>query len=139
MFEKILIANDGSETSMRALEAGMEIARLFKSTVIIVYAAYVPLMYTGDIRPEIKDALRDDGRKILENANRLVKDAGIECETKLLFDEKPADGILRVAEEGNLDLIVIGSRGLDATTRKALGSTSIRVIEEAHKATLVVY
>lgn len=139
MFKKILIATDGSENAMRAVEAGRNIAGCFKPEVSIVYAAYVPRMYTGDLRPEILDSLRDDGKRILKAAARLFEGTGVEPSEKLLFDEKAEEGILRLLKEEDYDLVVIGSRGLDARGRKALGSTSMRVLEDASCPVLVVH
>ncbi|MBN2381229.1 universal stress protein [candidate division WOR-3 bacterium] len=139
MFNKILVATDGSENAMRAVKAGREIATRFKAEITLLYAAYVPVMYADDLRPEIREALRADGRRILDAAAHLFKDSEIKPRTRLLFDEKAEDGILRETENGGFDLVIIGSRGLDATERKALGSTSMRVIEKSRCPVLVVH
>jgi len=139
MFKKILVATDGSENAMRAVKAGKEIADRFEAEITLVYAAYVPSMYDDDLRPEIRDALRTDGRKILDSAVHLFSGSGVEPETKLLFDEKAEDGILRLLESDEYDLVIIGSRGLDATQRKALGSTSMRVLEKSKCPILIVH
>ncbi|MBD3285755.1 hypothetical protein GF359_04785 [candidate division WOR-3 bacterium] len=138
MFKKILVATDGSENAMRAVKAGKEIAVRFEAEITLIYAAYVPSMYDDDLRPEIRDALREDGRRILNTASHLFTGSGIEPQTRLLFDEKAEEGILRTAEEG-FDLIIVGSRGLDVTERKALGSTSMRVLEKSNCPVLIVH
>ena len=139
MFKKILVATDGSDNAMRAAEVGRDIASCIGSEVTLVYAAYVPAMYADDLRTEIREGLRDDGRRILDTAASLFKGSGIEPLRELLFDEKAEDGILRLVQERGYDLVIVGSRGLDATGRKALGSTSMRVVEQATCPVLVVH
>lgn len=139
MFKKILVATDGSDYSLRAVEAGRDLANCMSAEVTLAYAAYIPAMYSVDITPEIKDALREDGRRILSISSALFKDSGIEPKTRLLFDEKAEEGILRLIAEDGYDLVIVGSRGLHATERRALGSTSMRVLEEAACPILIVH
>lgn len=139
MFKKILIATDGSGNAMRAVQAARDIAASMDAEVTLVYAAYVPAMYADDLRPEIYDAIREDGKRILAAAVRLFDGSEVKVATKLLFDEKAADGILRLLEEEDYDLVIIGSRGIDARKRQNLGSTSMRVLEHTTCPVLVVH
>lgn len=139
MFKKILVATDGSDNALRAVKAGKDLADRMKAEVTLAYAAYIPTMYSVDITPEIKDALREDGRRILSISAALFKDSGIEPKTRLLFDEKAEDGILRLVAEEDYDLVIVGSRGLDEARRKAMGSTSMRIVEDATCPVLVVH
>lgn len=139
MFKKILTATDGSDNAMRAARKGRDIASCMGSEVTLVYAAYVPAMYADDLRPEISDALREEGRRILASAAKLFEGSEVKPRQELLFDEKAEDGILRLVQERGYDLVIVGSRGLDATGRKALGSTSMRVVEAASCPVLVVH
>lgn len=139
MFKKILIATDGSDNAMRAAEQGRDIAVCMKAEVTVVYAAYVPPMYTDDLRPEIFDAVHADGQRILNATARVFEGTEVKVETELLYDEKAEDGILRLVDELGFDLVIVGSRGLDVTQRKALGSTSMRVVEQATCPVLVVH
>ena len=139
MFERILIATDGSDNAMRAAQKGRDIASCMQSEVTLVYAAYVPAMYADDLRTEIREGLREEGRRILASTAKLFEGSGIEPLRELLFDEKAEDGILRLAHERGYDLVIVGSRGLDAAGRKALGSTSMRVVEATSCPGLVVH
>ena len=51
----------------------------------------------------------------------------------------PADLILAAAERDGTDLIVMGSRGLNAAQRFLLGSVSTKVTTHAHCAVLVIH
>jgi nucleotide-binding universal stress UspA family protein len=139
MFKKILIGTDGSDNAMRAAEAGRDIAKSMDAEVTLVYAAYVPPFYKGDLGSELCDVLREEGIRILDATARVFEGSGVRVATKLLYDEKSEEGILRLLEEGDYDLVIVGSRGLDATSRKALGSTSNRVLEGTDRPVLIVH
>jgi nucleotide-binding universal stress UspA family protein len=81
MFKKILVATDGSDNAMRAAEQGRDIASCMGSQVTVVYAAYVPPMYTNDLRPEIFDSVRADGRRILNAATQVFEGTEVKVKT----------------------------------------------------------
>jgi nucleotide-binding universal stress UspA family protein len=139
MFANILVGTDGSDAAMRAAETGREIAMNMNASVTIVHAAYIPPSYLDDLRPELQDAIRDDGKRILKMTINVFESSNVKVETTLLFNEKAEDGILRLIEERGYDLVILGSRGLDATARKALGSTSMRVMEGTNIPVLIVH
>ena len=139
MFKKILVAVDGSEHALRACKVGLDIAKAMHSAVTLVYAAYVPAIYDYDLGPEIRDSLREEGRKILNTAEQVFKESNTDVEQKLLFDEKAEDGIIRLLSNGSFDLVILGSRGLDATRQKSLGSTSLRVLSGANCPVMIVH
>jgi nucleotide-binding universal stress UspA family protein len=56
----------------------------------------------------------------------------------VLMEGRPSSTIVEKAEEENVDLIVIGSRGLGGITGFILGSTSRRVVDSCTKPILVV-
>ena len=62
---------------------------------------------------------------------------GVHAEAFLLHG-RPAEEIVRVAEDGRADLLVIGSRGLNALQELAIGSVSHKVIKHATCPVLVV-
>ena len=139
MYKKILIGTDGSDNAMRAAEAGRDIAKCMKADVTIVYAAYVPVIYKADLGPELQTSIREEGKRILTATARVFEGTEIKVATKLLYDEKAEDGILRLLKEGGYDLVIVGSRGLDATTGSVLGSTSTRVLEGTDRQVLIVH
>ncbi len=139
MFKKILVAVDGSENSMRAASVARDMAGCMNSEITLVYAAYIPTMYSVDINPEVKDALHEDGRKILNAAAREFKGSGVEPKERLVFDERADEAIMRLVKDETFDLVVIGSRGLHAKEVKALGSTSMRVMDNVSCPVLLVH
>ena len=138
MFEKILVALDGSENSRKALETAVRIAQEFdgKLTLIHVYSigglADSPKPLHGFI-----EAIRKVGAGILEEEEKKVKVKGVQVET-LLREGHVVEEIVKACREGEFDLVVIGARGLSKMKAMVLGSVSDGVTRHAYCAVLVV-
>ena len=121
MFEKILVAFDGSKTSEKALDTAVELAKKFNSVIHLV-----SVIVQSDFA-----ALKDESRNVEEE--RFYQDlqekavnsenTEVKIKTSILYG-RPADTILDYVEFEDCDLLVIGSRGLNATERLFLGSVS---------------
>ncbi|MDD4138202.1 MAG: universal stress protein [Methanoregula sp.] len=138
LFEKILIATDGSESNRTAVEEALQIGRACGSTV---FAAYV--MDIGALESATPDVVvRDTWTVIQKEADatldrvRTIAD-GVNLETVIL-EGKPAAEIVRCAAENKIDLIVIGTRGKRGLERLLLGSVAEQVIRMAPCKVLVV-
>ncbi len=136
MFEKILVATDGSPNALRAAEEALVIAKAQSAEVTLVYVAYVPSLYDNDISDELRESFIDDGKKILLDTGKIFERAGYNAETKLIRDKKPATAICELGEA--FDLIVLGNRGLHEEARMAVGSTSSQVVHCAPCSVLLV-
>jgi nucleotide-binding universal stress UspA family protein len=138
LFEKILIATDGSERNRAAVEEGLQIGRVCGSTV---YATYV--MDLGSIESASPDVMVRDTwtviQKEAEHALERVRSAaeGVYLETTTL-EGKPAVEIVRFAQENGIDLIVIGTQGKRGFERLLLGSVAETVVRTAPCKVLVV-
>jgi nucleotide-binding universal stress UspA family protein len=84
------------------------------------------------LKPEV---VRKIGESILSDAAAKVK--GLKLNTQLEFGN-PAETIIEVAEKGNYDLIIVGSRGLSNVKRFFLGSVSDDVSHHAKSSVLIV-
>jgi nucleotide-binding universal stress UspA family protein len=81
-----------------------------------------------------KEAL---AKKILENAQKTLKQYDIECETRKTIGPIASE-IVRIADEGNFDIIFVGSRGLGGIKRMLLGSVADDVMRHAHCSVMLV-
>lgn len=117
MYQKILIATDGSPTAARATATGGDLAKAVGASVL--------LLYVGESGP---------GEKVLAEAA-----AGLEVptETKVVSGD-PDDKILEVAESEGADLIVIGNKGMTGAKRFLLGSVPNQVSHHAGCNVLIV-
>jgi len=154
MFEKILVPLDGSEHSTRALGKAVEIAKKFGSKITLIHAYSVsvqpimmpeptamsmpgiPVLTAGEVT-RVTDAARKAGNNILQDGEAKVKAEDVEVE-KLLLEGHAVQEIVRVAKEGNFDLIVMGARGLSKIKVILLGSVSDAVIHHATCPVLIV-
>ncbi|MEX2104095.1 MAG: universal stress protein [Bacilli bacterium] len=138
MYKKILIAADGSPHSLRAADHAMKIAAYDPETlVVIVYA-----IDSDHVKTEVLhnwNALdRTDIRKkrVIEVEEKAVM-AGVKFETCILHGE-PGPIIVKYANENKVDLIVLGSRGLNALQEFVLGSVSHKVAKRANCPVMIV-
>ncbi len=153
LFQKILVPLDGSEHSFKALDVAIQIAKKFggKLTLVHVYSmaavagvmpepsmatAGVPVMATPDFS-RLVEAARKAGSRILEDGEQRVKAAKVEV-NKLLEEGHTVQEIIRVAKEGNFELIVMGARGISHIREMLLGSVSNGVMHHVACPVLVV-
>ncbi|VDL92152.1 unnamed protein product [Schistocephalus solidus] len=78
------------------------------------------------------------GKKLAQQYMRLAKDAGVRYKAFLHIDSKPGQAIVRSANEHNITLIVIGSRGLGAIKRTFLGSVSDYIVHNSSIPVIIV-
>ena len=138
MFQRILVAVDGSMNSDRAVEAAAEMARNHGSTLSICHAFHIPEQYKTDLIDELEETLVADAEKILAHAARVAKDAGLEVETRLLKKGHPTEAIVGHAKELGVGLIALGVRGRTPDPTRAIGSISSAVAERAGCSVLLV-
>lgn len=138
MFQKILVAVDGSPDADRAVRAGAEIAKADGSALVLGHVSCLPEHYRSHLADELEEAIRADGEKILEHAERVAQEGGVRAEVRLLEKDHAAEALLDLAQEIGADLIVIGVRGRTPDQVRALGSVSEAVTREARTSVLLV-
>jgi nucleotide-binding universal stress UspA family protein len=75
----------------------------------------------------LRHALKYIADQVIDGATKAIKDKGVVDIRGHIADGDPAERILELAEKENADVIVMGSRGLDAVESLLLGSTSQEV------------
>lgn len=138
MYHHILLAADGSEHSLRATEEAIKIASL-------VNDCKVEVVFVVDFSQSKKDVIHSQGIEALEISRRKkllpivekLKENKISYEIKLLHGE-PGPTIVEHANQSNFDLVVIGSRGLNALQEMVLGSVSHKVAKRVHCPVMIV-
>jgi nucleotide-binding universal stress UspA family protein len=139
MFEKILLAVDGSEHGLRAAQTAGDLSRAMHSTHLRIIIAYEPIPpYLGE--PNLQqaiDARLTQANAILEAAVNAVGQTPAEIHTELI-EGSPAEAIINVAVTRGSDVIVMGSRGLGRIAGALLGSTSQKVVTHAPCPVLII-
>ncbi len=136
--KKILIATDGSETALAAIDAGLELAAEEHAEVVFVHVTSLL-----ELSPEPDDAEaperipRAEADAALCEALKRAQEHGVTSKTELLIGYAPKQ-IVRLARDIDAELIVVGSRGLGRVKSAVLGSTSREVLAKADRPVMVV-
>jgi nucleotide-binding universal stress UspA family protein len=140
---KVLITVDGSEISQQTLEYARDLLAQKEAAVTLFHVIPQHMIYGRAVAPaELYDmpAERAASTKLLEDSAKLLQAGGVglTIEHRIAVGD-PADLILTAASTMDADLIILGSRGLNAASRFLIGSTSTKVTTHAHCAVLVVH
>ncbi|MEE8401131.1 MAG: universal stress protein [Candidatus Hydrothermarchaeaceae archaeon] len=141
MYKKILIPTDGSEIAEVAVKHGIGLAKDTGSKVYGLYvvdtSAFVGVP-TEAIWENMKALLEEEGKKALGKVEKMAKNAKIENEV-ILNEGSPYKNIIKMAEEKNIDLIVMGTAGRVGLDRFLLGSVAEKAVRTAPCPVLVVH
>ena len=139
MFEKILLAVDGSEHSLRSAKEAGDLARAMKSDSLRIVVAFDSIPpYLGE--PNMQQAITarmKEANAILQKAQDAVGKIPGEIHTELI-EGPAAEAIINVAKIRGSSVIVMGSRGLSTIAELMLGSTSHKVVSHASCPVLIV-
>jgi len=132
MYERILVAVDGTAHSERALQHAVSAARDMSATLRIVHVVDLgPLLLGPDFAIDIgviAKAHRTEGEKILAAASEAAQALGLEPETRLLETGTPtqhvAETIADEAASWPADVVVLGTHGRRGVERLLLGSVA---------------
>jgi nucleotide-binding universal stress UspA family protein len=138
MFTNILVALDGSEHALKAARIAGEMATCLKANLWVV-VAYEPLPpYLGE--PVLQEAITArlaQSEAILQSGLQEIGQFSGAIKTEIL-QGPPAEAILSVAEAREVDLIIMGTRGLGRLAGLLVGSQSQKVVSHAHCPVLLV-
>jgi len=138
MFEKILVAIDGSPASEKALTVAVDLAIHYHSDLTAISVAEVPeVVGMMDEVDEIRQNAEQHFRQIGEAAVEFARTRGVTIRSVVVRGHA-ADSIVKFAESENINLIVIGQHGHSRIARFFLGSTSDRVSEHCHCSVMIV-
>ncbi|MFC6872250.1 universal stress protein [Halobellus marinus] len=141
MYDSILIPTDGSEQAGNAVEEGIRLAEQLGATVHALHvvdefeAKIVPI--TGE-QDKKREEYIEYGEKITDEVAGVAADAGVDCVTAVqtgIAHKK----IQAYVEDHDIDMVVIGSRGLGGVEEMLLGSTADKVVRLVDKPVTVVY
>lgn len=136
-FGKILVPLDGSANSMRGLDKAISIAKASGAEITGFYVFHLPMTAGIKYTKKMRDAAQDKAVKAIGPAMRKTQQAGATFRYKT-GGGHTGDEILKAANKGNFDMIVIGARGLSGTKSAFLGSVSNHVMHQSKIPVLVV-
>lgn len=133
MFQRILVATDGSEVSDRAARHAIELAARLGASLLAVHVAPAAPAYAyfaqgiegADLSPEA--ALRN-GTRFVGAVRDWAAAENVPCEVMTVIDNRPWCEIVAIARNSACDLIIMGSHGRRGMDRLLLGSETHKVL-----------
>jgi len=137
LYMNILVPIDGSEYSQKALLQACEIAKNYKSNLILLYVVDKPITLNLLDRKEYLNILRKFGEKVLVKGKENAKLEGIDA-TTIMKEGNISNEIVKTAKNKKCNLIIIGNKGLGTTARFFLGSVSNKLANNSPCSILIV-
>ena len=148
MYQHILVATDGSERAMRAVEHSVALASKLgaKLTVLTVTRMWNAMEMAQEARlghrnapEEFERKAQTEAKDILARAEKTALAAGVVCASVHIPDQSPGKGIIETAEAQHCDLIVMASHGRGKVGQLILGSHVNDVLSHSNVPMLVVH
>lgn len=136
MYNHILLAADGSENAVRAAKEAVKIADA-TSLIEVVTVADFEKATTEMLHAKSIESLELERRRKIAGVEHVLKDANARYIVTILKGT-PGPEIVRYANAKNVDLVVIGSRGLNSLQEMVLGSVSHKVMKRVNCPALIV-
>lgn len=146
MYQRILIATDGSTLSRKAIDSGIELAALTGAQIVAfkVVPRYpmsyfeggmaIPMSQVASVEKQWSDAALAVVEKVKANAEA----RGIKAKAVTKISDLVADSIIAAAKKNKCDLIVMASHGRRGIKRVLLGSETMQVLTHSHIPVLVL-
>lgn len=136
MFKHILVPTDGSSLSIDAVTRAVSFAREAGARITFFCAIQpAPKMYYGmgtifDAHMPVKyrETMQSTAQDILDAAEKLAQEAGVECRKVTLVSEEPYEAIIEAANQNDCDLIFMASHGRRGIKGFVLGSETQKVL-----------
>jgi nucleotide-binding universal stress UspA family protein len=139
MFQRILIAWDGSDVALRAYDVAIDLTRRFEGELVALSIAYSPAH--AETRADREESV-DAARRYLEQTFAEVRDraerAGVEVEHTIIEGDDPGETLLAHAHEHGFDLLVCGHHHARRAGRLLLHGVAVSLVERASVPVLVV-
>lgn len=140
MFEKILVATDGSEHGLRAARVALELGKISGGRVTAIYVAdtnrtsHLPddmLLFS------IRELLLKEGKEALARVEDLAAQMGVPFES-VVAEGSPGSEIISYAESAGMDIIILGAVGRTGLDKFLLGSVAEKVVRNSKVPVLTI-
>jgi nucleotide-binding universal stress UspA family protein len=144
-YASILVGTDGSDSSFRAVDKAAALAHDAGATLVIV-CAYRTMSererkqaanQLGDLAYKVQGA--NPAESIVIDAAYRAQKAGATSIEQVAVEGEPVDVIIDTAKKYDVDLVVVGNRGLNSLAGRILGSVPQNVSHKASADVLIVH
>ena len=144
IIRKILIAIDESEYRRKIIMYGLTLAKSSEADITAIHVIDRPSLaalsdlsgligyYEGGNITNLEQELRKHGKELLDEIDEMAKKEGIKINTEVIMNAPSvAEGIINCATTRNMDIIVIGTRGMSSKQKFLMGSVADKVTSHA--------
>jgi len=137
MSGEVILGYDGEPGSRAALNTAVAIAAAFERPLVITFG-YAPAPIGGEVA-DLARAVQDIGEKVTNEAVEQARAIDTSVDTRVeLVNDRPADALLRAADEYDALAIVVGSAGRGPIAGTVLGSVTYQVVHRSKRPVVVV-
>ena len=146
MYEKILVATDGSSLSKKAVGSAIALAALTGAALVAlkVVPRYPQSYFEGGLALQAAEVGRieqqwaDEGQAVVDEVKKLAELQGVKAKALTVKSDVVSDAIIAAARKHKCDLIVMASHGRKGVKRLLLGSETHQVLTHSHIPVLVL-
>ncbi|OMF22587.1 universal stress protein [Paenibacillus sp. FSL H8-0548] len=138
MYQRILLAADGSKNSIRAAQEAANIASLIPDSIVeILFVADMSKIKSEVLHSQNHEELELKRNQKLIPVKELLSAKNVNHQMKIITGD-PGPVIVEYANNEKVDLVIIGSRGLNALQEFVMGSVSHKVVKRVQCPVIVV-
>ncbi len=146
MYQRILVATDGSPLSKKAVKASVELAKALSAELIALYVVprYPMSYFEGGMSVSADEVARtekhwaDKGQAVVDAVVQGAQSEGVQAKAVVTHSDLVAETIISSAKKKQCDLIVMASHGRKGIQRVLLGSETQHVLTHSHTPVLVL-
>ncbi len=146
MYQKILVATDGSTLSKKAVNSAIDLAALSGATLVAlkVVPRYPQSYFEGGLALQAAEVSRveqqwaEEGQATVDAVQKLAEAQGVKTKPVTVKSDLVSEAIIAAAKKNKCDLIVMASHGRRGMKRLLLGSETQLVLTHSHIPVLVL-
>lgn len=146
MYQRILVATDGSDLSSTAVGSAIELAAAIGAEMVALYVVprYPVSYFEGGITISVEDIARtekqwsDKGQAVVDAVQEQAKAQGVTAKAVVAQSDLVAESIMSAATKHGCDLVVMASHGRKGIKRVLLGSETQHVLTHSTVPVLVL-
>lgn len=146
MYQRILVATDGSTLSKKAVRSAIDLAGAIGADLIALYVVprYPVSYFEGGVTISMQDVERtekqwsDKGQAVVDAVQQTAQAEGIKAKAVVVRSDLVAESIMSAAKKHKCDLVVMASHGRKGVKRILLGSETQHVLTHSTVPVLVL-
>lgn len=146
MYQKILVATDGSTLSQKAVHSAIDLAASLKAELLAlrIIPRYPQSYFEGGLALQAAEVERveqqwaEEGQATVDAVKTAAEAKGVTTQALTVTSDLVSEAIMAQAKKHHCDLIVMASHGRNGVQRLLLGSETQQVLTHSHIPVLVL-